>query len=662
MSKKSNLKAIRRLQDKEYDYSCWIEENESKRELSLKHKPLFSLVIFKENATEKQKKRCIRSVKEQDYDEIESIVISEKTLYWSKIKEQIHGEYVIFISMRDWLSPNSLCELSHVFEKNPDAQWVYSDEDTWNEENKKRIHPKFKPEWSYDTFLSFFYTGNLSAYKTEMAKKIKDWDSEYSAYWQYDFALRFLEVCNQKEIYHISKVLYHQSSESRAKKQQKKSILNEIKNFYLERNHIKAKLEVENRTGEMRVVYEATGSVSIVIPSKDNPEMLLKCIDSIKEYTDYANYEIVVIDNGSNYENQEILEKELCGRTVKYIYEKMDFNFSKMCNIGAKQSKADYILFLNDDIECIDSKWLERMLGQAAQPGVGAVGAKLLYPSENKIQHTGVVNLEFGPSHILTRQKDEGVLADGRNCLDYNFEAVTAACLLIKRSHYETIHGFDEKLPVAYNDVDFCYCLREQNLRNVLRTDAVLIHHESISRGLDVMDDAKMIRLEKERSYLYEKHPRIIEKGDAFYNENFSMERTDFSLSNPLDFKKYNTKIRQKLYTNKPFTVIIDKINRVKDLHITGWFWFKNDDYTNYSDVFMVFKNEKTGKEIWYEVTRQFREDVTEVLNNHAVYCGFACKVVEDEVEVLQNCKVGLCVQMYNLKLNLMTWADVVID
>lgn len=664
LSKKNNLRAIKRRKDAEYDYSCWIEENENGESI-VPDGPLFSVVLFAGEATDEQKKRCLHSVDKQSYKNIQRVIISEKKISWEEIKTHLVGEYTVFVSMTDWLAPNAISEVAKLLKEQVDAHWVYSDEDVYREADKKRVSPKFKPEWSYDTLMSFFYTGNLAAYCTEVCQKISTWESTYSASWNYDFSLRFLEVCDQKQIYHISKVLYHASDSrntERTEVETNREELKHIKNDFIQRTGIKASIEFEPCTKEFRMVYKADGKVSIVIPSKDNVEMLLHGIDSLEKNTDYKDYEIIVVDNGSKLENKSILEKTLEEKSIKYIYEPMVFNFSRMCNMGAKAATGNYILFLNDDIECIDGKWLERMLGQAAQQGVGAVGAKLLYPQDNKIQHIGVVNLNMGPSHILTKQEDVGVLAQGRNRLDYNYDAVTAACLIVKRSVYDLVNGFDESLPVSYNDVDFCYRLREKGLRNVVRTDAVLIHHESISRGLDVVNDEKMQRLAKERAYLFSAHPWILEKGDASYNNNYSMDQTDFSLKSTRDMREYNERIRRKLYAKKPFHVIIDRMVKTDDLQITGWYWFRSDDYTNLSDVYLVFRNEETKKEIWYQTYRQVREDVTEVLNNQAIYCGFVCKIPKETVEELRGCKVGLCVQMYDIKLNLVTWTDVIVD
>lgn len=664
MSKKDNLKAIKRLQDREYDYACWIEENEGKRKIHLQHKPLISVVLFEQNATEMQKKRCLRSLKNQKYKSTERIFISEKIIKWDDIKKQIHGEYVMFISMCDFLASNAIAELVLVIDKDPEVCWVYSDEDTFRECDGKRINPKFKPNWSYDTFLSFFYTGNMAIYRADVCMKLENWESTYSKYWNYDFALRFLDVCDQKKIMHIPKVLYHASDNDNTKAlyEEQVKILSNIKKEWIYRQKIDAVVEKEERAGQYRIVYKADGMVSIVIPSKDNVAMLLKAIESIEQYTSYDNYEIIVVDNGSNAENKIHLEENLFKKDIRYIYEPMDFNFSKMCNIGAKASKGEYILFLNDDVECVPGDWLERMVGQAAQPGVGAVGAKLLYPNENMIQHIGVINLKESPSHVLSKVLDIGVLADGRNCLDYNYEAVTAACLLVRKSVYESVNGFDENFPISYNDIDLCYRLRELGLRNVVRTDAVLIHHESVSRGLDAGDENKMIRLRNECARLYKAHSWIIENGDAFYSPNFTKTQTDFSLLKKEDNEEYNYRVCVKRCTNTEISVTIDKISKVDGIQISGWYWYQDDDFTNFSDVYIVFKNENDGKEYWYDTARRVRYDVAQALENQAIYCGFSCKVQKKETVLLQGCRIGLCVRRYNLKLNLMNWTDIIID
>ncbi len=663
MSRKENAKAIRRLQDAEYDYACWIQENENRPQKFRKKSPLFSIVLFKNGATEEQKKRCLSSINKQTCKNIDIIEFEEEQVEWKKLCQQLKGEYVVFVHMTDVIAPNTLAEFAKMIEEHPEAQWIYADEDVYREEDGVRVLPHFKPDWSYDTFLSFFYTGNAAVFKIEICSNIKDWTSQLSYYWSYDFALHFLEICNQSEIYHISKVLYHVSDIAIEKSKAERIETKSIKEDYLKRQAIDATVELEERTGEYRIVYNGDGLVSIIIPSKDNVDMLTKCICSIEKNTSYTEYEIIVVDNGSCAENKEKIETFLKDKKVAYIYKPQEFNFSKMCNIGASASNGEYLLFLNDDIECVDDKWLSRMVGLAAQSGVGAVGAKLLYPDKNKIQHIGVINFDFevGPSHILAKQSDEGVLEHGRNCLDYDYEAVTAACLLIKKDKYKEVEGFDEELPIAYNDVDFCYKVREYNYRNVVRTDAVLIHHESISRGIDAVSDEKMRRLVREREYLYKKHPWILDSVDRAFNINFALDERDCRLATTKKTAGYNQKVWPRPYAEASYYVIIERMVKEQDLQIDGWYWYSDDTYTNLSDIYVVFRDEKTKKEIWYNTCKKTRYDAKEILNNDAFYCGFTCKISKTEMEKLHGYKVGICAKLHDFKRSPLMWTENII-
>lgn len=273
------------------------------------------------------------------------------------------------------------------------------------------------------------------------------------------------------------------------------------------------------RSGSENTAIAPHRVVSVIIPSKDHPEVLEKCLRSFKEKTQYRFYEWIVVDNGSSGENREKMEalQKIYGFT--YIYEPMPFDFSKMCNLGEKKAKGDLILLMNDDIEIIEGSWLERMAGQALLPHVGAVGAKLWYAGTENIQHAGVTNLKIGPSHKLITFPDEEDYYFGRNRVTYNVTAVTAACLMVSRKKYEKVGGMDESLPVAYNDVDFCFKLLEAGYVNVQRNDVILWHHESLSRGLDEQNDGKWERLLAEKETLYEKHPQLRGK-DPFYHKD----------------------------------------------------------------------------------------------------------------------------------------------
>lgn len=265
--------------------------------------------------------------------------------------------------------------------------------------------------------------------------------------------------------------------------------------------------------------------VSIIIPSKDNPEILKVCLESIKNYTKYTKYEIVVIDNGSNEDNRNEYKKLIAefGENASYTYERFDFNFSKMCNIGAKKATGNMLLFLNDDIEIIgqdyeDTDWLSVLAGQAKQESTGAVGAKLLYPDSSYIQHVGVINYESSCfAHLYAKAVDDENIKAHRNYADYDCLCVTGACFMLEKAKFDKAGGFDEAFEVTHNDVDICLTLYEQGYYNVLRNDVVLFHHESFSRGDDEIDEEKNRRNMHARDMTYEKHPKL-EKYDPFYS------------------------------------------------------------------------------------------------------------------------------------------------
>lgn len=267
--------------------------------------------------------------------------------------------------------------------------------------------------------------------------------------------------------------------------------------------------------------------VSVVIPSKDHPEVLERCLKSFREKTDYRYYEWIVVDNGSNDENRAKMELLRKKYGFTYIYEPMPFNFSKMCNMGVAQAGGDLILLLNDDIEIIERSWLRRMAGQALQPHTGAVGAKLWYANTQSIQHTGITNMGIGPSHKLITFPDDRDYYYGRNRITYDMIGVTAACLMVSRKKYEEVGGLDETMAVAYNDVDFCFKLIEAGYYNVQRNDAVLYHYESLSRGLDEQDEEKWKRLLAEKENLYGRHPQM-NGSDPFYHRALIDNGSDY--------------------------------------------------------------------------------------------------------------------------------------
>ncbi|MBQ4416348.1 MAG: glycosyltransferase family 2 protein, partial [Butyrivibrio sp.] len=278
-------------------------------------------------------------------------------------------------------------------------------------------------------------------------------------------------------------------------------------------------------------------SVTIIIPSKDHPEYLSRCIDAlfatIEPERDRLTCEIVVVDNGSNSKNQIIINEILNterqrpdGITCRYLYREEPFHFGKMCNRGAAESESDLLLFLNDDTQALDSGWLAKMAACVLLPQTGAVGAKLLYPRAEgedaaRIQHCGIVNTRCGPVHKLNRLPDRKGYFLEYNRGVHRVSAVTGACLMIRRAIFDEAGGFDEAFPVSFNDVDLCFTLFEKGYTNLCCNEARLLHFESVSRGDDGEDVKKMVRLQREYRTLIARHPGMTGR-DPFYPEGLT--------------------------------------------------------------------------------------------------------------------------------------------
>lgn len=411
------------------------------------------------------------------------------------------------------------------------ADILYADEDYFSDTMSCRSEPWFKPDFSPDTLRSFFYYGNVFAidagyagtvWRQLMQETKYENDRDVSIY---EF---FLYASGQTtRICHIPQVLFTNSSLKER---------NNLPGFHMD-------WQVIGQTAWFRQYYDQKipelTRVSVIIPSKDNGNVLFRCLVTMLEKTIYPHYEIIIVDNGSNDENRMWITGKISdmqtkyGISIQYLYHKQHFNFSVMCNQGAAAATGEYLLFLNDDMEILHGEWLSDILTLAVQTHVGAVGARLVYPkaqlsgeeSPYRIQHVGITNMGIGPAHKLAGMEDVGSLYHGHNLATYNMIAVTAACLMVKRSKFDEVHGFDESLAVAYNDVELCFKLYEAGYYNVVQNDAVLLHHESLSRGQDDTPERKK-RLAQEKSLLYRKHPNLLNR-DPFYSQNLVQWKKD---------------------------------------------------------------------------------------------------------------------------------------
>lgn len=423
---------------------------------------------------------------------------------------------------------------------------VYGDEDVIVA--GKRQNPWLKPDWSPDTFLSCFYFGAFVAVPTA---KIAEFLQKRSVS---EGAEREVEADLLADGGPESELQQRKQEDREGKEHEQiehkhldpDQVLYELLADYLRENgaftgwktaghvvvHIPQVLmhtEVSSyeRWKNLHLTADITAdiqvpTVSVIIPSKDHPDILFRCLDSFVDKTSglgtKVKTEFIIVDNGSSEENKNRIEQKLQKiNNTRYIYKELPFNFSYMCNWGAKEARGDYLLFLNDDMEIVDEDWLILLMEKAVLPYVGAVGAKLLYPDTDIIQHAGITNLRVGPAHKLQFAHDKEDHYFGQNRGVHDMLGVTGACLLVKKTLFEKVGGFDETLAVAFNDVDLCYKIYEEGYYNVVRNDLFLFHHESLSRGKDGESEEKQLRLLREKDYLYEKHQDLYGK-DPFYH------------------------------------------------------------------------------------------------------------------------------------------------
>lgn len=566
------LKKVRRkfltpldLEDDQVRYQLWISQNETGCEETKpsEYQPLISIILVKAGSSDTDSlETAIQSVLRQIYPNWELYVIADTFSEKSQIEfpetlkndSRIHvrsiskkqdlaadinsvlpvlqGDYTLFLSGHDILSENALYEAVKLLATHPEYDIIYSDEDRITADGKQRHTPFFKPDWSPDTFLSFMYIGCMSVYKTSVLRKTGSLHEGSAAAAIYDLTLRFMDHSSKDRVGHIQKILCHRADKDDAEKKSGiRDELRKIKEETLVRRGLSGKTEAVPDTDQVRIVYDCPPDtkVSIIIPSKDNVSLLKQCIESIKNQPVDVSYEIIVVDNGSSEENRATLMTMRDELGFRYIYKLMSFNFSRMCNIGADAASGNLLLFLNDDTKAIHAHWLDRMAGQACQKHAGAVGAKLLYPDSDLIQHCGVTNLCIGPAHSFMGTHDSEIQYFGWNRLDHNLIAVTGACLLVDRQKFKRAGKFDETFPIAYNDMDLCFNLYEAGYYNSIRNDVQLVHYESMSRGLDVQNKEKMERLRIERNRLYNKHPGLDGK-DPFYSPHLIQDRDNFKV------------------------------------------------------------------------------------------------------------------------------------
>jgi len=452
----------------------------------------------------------------------------------------ISGEFIALLDHDDELPEHALYMVVEELNEWPDADLIYSDEDKIDEKGE-RYHPHFKADWNPDLFYSCNMISHLGVYRASIVKKIRGFREGYEGSQDYDLALRFIEQIPEAHIRHIPRVLYHWRaiSGSVALASDEKSYPHQAArkaiSSHLERKGIKATV-TEGHNCFHRVIYpvpDPAPLVSLIIATRDRPELLSQTVAGLLDETDYGPIEIIIVDNLSkNTETLKYLREIQKDPRVKVIEYRDIFNFSAINNLGFRESSGEVVAIINNDIKIISPGWLKEMVSHALRPGIGVVGAKLLYPDDT-VQHAGVILGVRGVAahaHRLIPRNSPGYI--NRAMIIQNLSAVTGACMVTRREVFEEVGGLDEvNLAVAFNDVDFCIRVMEKGYRIVWTPYAELYHLESASRGRDDTPETAP-RFKKEVDYMLEIWKDRLSY-DPCYNPNLTMVDEDFSLAVP---------------------------------------------------------------------------------------------------------------------------------
>jgi len=432
------------------------------------------------------------------------------------------GEYVCFLDHDDLLHPLALELMQETLREGHDA--VYSDEDKLEDTSGILVEPFFKPDWSPEYFRGVMYVGHLLGVRRELATRTR-FDSAFDGVQDFEFILRLSEATSR--IAHIPEILYHwrKTPGSIAEKTDAKPEIGRLQeravNAHLDRVKLPARTEQAALPHRLKVIPARRDSyprVSVIIPTRDVPDVFGRCLKSIFEKTSYPDFEVIVMDN-------ETTDPAALALMEKYPVRRLPFpgpfNFARANNQGAAAATGELLVFLNNDTEIMSDDWLEHLAYNAEQPDVGAAGALLAYDDQT-VQHAGVaLGMRGTADHVMRRFPIDVDGYAGSLVCAREVSAVTGACLMIRKALFEELGGFNSHFFTAYQDVDLCLRLRARGLRIICTPRALLLHHESISRQsyYDMID----------RMLLLDLWEPVIEMGDPYYNPNLNLERGDYS-------------------------------------------------------------------------------------------------------------------------------------
>ena len=567
-TKKSLIWLKKKLTRKEYaDYDTWLrimrvsrQELFAQRKTKFSYAPKFSVVVPLYHTPAKFLKDLVRSMMYQSYANwelclvnaspedvhltslLENWAMRDKRIRVIRLEKNLGiaqntnagiaastGEFIAFLDHDDFLEPDALFCYADALNKDKTIDVFYSDEDKTDEYAAHYFYPHFKSDFNIDLLHANNYMCHFLAMRKSLVDTVGGLNEKFDGAQDYDFVLRLTE--NTKKIYHCPRILYHWrcSNQSTAANQGNKMYAIHAGKAALNAHYKRIGWNARAQEGAVDGWYQTKFTlkeeplVSILIPNKDHTDDLDVCLNSFFERADYQNYEFIIIENNSvlpeTFAYYEKIEKE--HDNVKVVYWEAGFNYSTINNFGFKFAKGDYIMLLNNDVELITPDIFQSMLGFCMRPEVGIVGAKLLY-NDHTVQHAGVLVGAGGlADHVFKgiHEDDPGYM--GRAISSQDVSAVTAACLLVKRSVYEEVGGLEDEFQVAFNDVDFCLKVRKAGYLIVYDADVKLFHYESKSRGMEDTTE-RFIRFGNEMMLLNSKWDILSTFVDPYYNPNLS--------------------------------------------------------------------------------------------------------------------------------------------
>ena len=567
-TKKSLIWLKKKLTGNEYaDYDTWLrimrvsrQELFAQRKTKFSYAPKFSVVVPLYHTPAKFLKDLVRSMMYQSYANwelclvnaspedvhltslLENWAMRDKRIRVIRLEKNLGiaqntnagiaastGEFIAFLDHDDFLEPDALFCYADALNKDKTIDVFYSDEDKTDEYAAHYFYPHFKSDFNIDLLHANNYMCHFLAVRKSLVDTVGGLNEKFDGAQDYDFVLRLTE--HTKKIYHCQRILYHWrcSNQSTAANQGNKMYAIHAGKAALNAHYKRLGWNARAQEGAVDGWYQTKFTlkeeplVSILIPNKDHTDDLDVCLNSFFERADYQNYEFIIIENNSvlpeTFAYYEKIEKE--HDNVKVVYWEAGFNYSAINNFGFKFAKGDYIMLLNNDVELITPDIFQSMLGFCMRPEVGIVGAKLLY-NDHTVQHAGVLVGAGGlADHVFKgiHEDDPGYM--GRAISSQDVSAVTAACLLVKRSVYEEVGGLEDEFQVAFNDVDFCLKVRKAGYLIVYDADVKLFHYESKSRGMEDTTE-RFIRFGNEMMLLNSKWDILSTFVDPYYNPNLS--------------------------------------------------------------------------------------------------------------------------------------------